>query len=163
MKKFCSLLLAVVCILSVLCVGCSENVQKEVAFSEISSAIAAKIPAADQYKSRDDNYPFGFFETKADDFANLVIMQQSSGELIDEYGVFEAKSAEEFDKAEKFVSDYLTFYRDVLWDDRYKQDQFPKLRDAEYRTYGNKYVVYAILDDAGRADVFDAVNALFAD
>ena len=162
MKKntIISLLLAAVALCSVFAVSCNKKPEIELVFTDIAGAVAGAVPENEKFSERDSSYPFNFLGVSADEFANHTVMQHTSGDLIDEYGIIEAKDANELDKAKKFADDYLAFYRDTLWDERYKQDQYPKLRDAEVRTVGDRFVVYVIMDESSKSLVFSALDTL---
>ena len=62
---------------------------------------------------------------------------------------------------EAAVKDYLA-QRNEEWTGRYLVEEYPKLRDAEYKVFG-RYVVYGILSEADKTALFDAVADTLAE
>jgi len=54
------------------------------------------------------------------------------------------------------VEDYLVS-RNEEWTGQYLVEEYPKLENAEYRVMG-RYVVYAILSEADKETLFNAVE-----
>ena len=86
---------------------------------------------------------------------DYAIYMQNTGTSLDEIGVIKAVS-DDTAAVEKAVKDYLT-QRNEEWTGMYLVEEYPKLRDAEYRIFG-RYVVYGILSTDDKAALFDAVS-----
>lgn len=86
---------------------------------------------------------------------DYAIYMQNTGSSLDEIGVIKAVG-EDTAAVEKAVKDYLT-QRNEEWTGMYLVEEYPKLRDAEYRIFG-RYVVYGILSTDDKAALFDAVS-----
>ena len=71
------------------------------------------------------------------------------------------KVGESVTETEEMCRDYLA----ALWEEKqafiagYAPEELPKLKHAEVRSFG-RYTVYAILDDADRDRLFEAVEEL---
>ena len=131
-----------------------------VTFSALCSALDDAVGNEGEFVLRDDDYLENMMGMSPDLTANRRVLVTTEGGCIDEYGVFEVlpgKSAEEIDAA---VKEYLSFYNGI-WDDRYNPEEYPKLRDAEVRTFGGRFAVYAILSEKERSAVFGAAEKLF--
>lgn len=83
------------------------------------------------------------------------IRLQPNGMTLDEVGVLKAK-AETVDTVKQNITDYLA-NRNADWTGLYLTEEYPKLRDAEVKVFGN-YVVYAILSDSEKTEFFKAVE-----
>ncbi len=161
MKKLLALTLALVCLFSLVACGDkdkeNENTTPAV-MADVVSAVLAAVPGSDKLTDVQESYLGGFFNgAKAEDFANHKIVVQSVSTSIDEIGIFEAKTAEDVKKIETMVDDYFTLRNDI-WDERYLQEEYPKLQKAERVTKGN-FVMYVILGD----DTRDAAIKAFKD
>ena len=86
---------------------------------------------------------------------DYAIYMQNTGTSLDEIGVIKAVGDDTV-AVEKAVKDYLT-QRNEEWTGMYLVEEYPKLRDAEYRIFG-RYVVYGILSTDDKAALFDAVS-----
>lgn len=84
---------------------------------------------------------------------DYAIYMQNTGTSLDEIGVIKAVS-DDTAAVEKAVKDYLT-QRNEEWTGMYLVEEYPKLRDAEYRIFG-RYVVYGILSAEDKTALFDA-------
>ncbi len=89
----------------------------------------------------------------ADSYAVYV---QNAGSSLDEIGIFRATD-EDTAALETMVQTYLKNRNDE-WTGMYLVEEYPKLRDAEYRVIG-KYVVYGILSEEDKATFFEGVDA----
>lgn len=83
------------------------------------------------------------------------IYMQNTGSSLDEIGIIKA-IGEDTAAVEKAVQDYLT-QRNEEWTGMYLVEEYPKLRDAEYKVFG-RYVVYGILSEADKTALFEAVS-----
>ena len=77
--------------------------------------------------------------------------------VVDEYGVFKARDAENAKALKAEVEAYLK-NRLETWMDEYMPEEKPKVENAECRVFGN-YVTYAILSESDRAAAFKAIDA----
>ena len=91
---------------------------------------------------------------------DYAIYMQNTGSSLDEIGIIKA-IGNDTAAVEKAVQDYLT-QRNEEWTGMYLVEEYPKLRDAEYRIFG-QYVVYGILSEAEKTALFDAVSASLSD
>lgn len=106
------------------------------------------------YRTALNSYLKSYFETP-DYVTESVIRFAEDGNNVNEFGIFLVK-----DGNAKAMSALLRGYLDdyyAQFGTNYKQEEIPKLRDAEVRVYGN-YAVYAILTGSDRETFFDAVR-----
>lgn len=131
-------------------------------FDDICAAVADAVAANDpaDYVPREDSYIENFISIVPSDYANCLILVSTEGGSVSEYGVIETSPGEAKKTAEA-IGEYFEFY-DSIWDDRYIPEEYPKLRDAEVKTFDGRFVVYTILGEDERAAVFEAVGKLFA-
>jgi DNA-directed RNA polymerase subunit alpha len=80
--------------------------------------------------------------------------------LSDEIGIIKA-IGDDTAAVEAAVKDYLA-QRNEEWTGMYLVEEYPKLRDAEYRVFG-RYVVYGILSESEKTALFDAVAGALAE
>ncbi|MBQ4290417.1 MAG: DUF4358 domain-containing protein [Clostridia bacterium] len=133
--------------------------EKEVPFDEVFAGVSAFMKDPDKLVDAPASYLSGYFKTTADTFANSRIQIQSVSTVIDEIGLFEAKSDEEVAAVEALVDAFFAFRKEI-WDDQYLPEETPKLEGATRVTHG-RYVLYVIADAETVRTVCDAFEALF--
>ena len=133
--------------------------EKEVPFDEVFAGVSSFMPNSDKLIDAPSSYLSGYFKTTADAFANSRIQIQSVSTVIDEIGLFEAKSDEEVADVEALVDAFFAFRKEI-WDDQYLPEETPKLEGATRVTHG-RYVLYVIADAETVRTVCDAFEALF--
>jgi hypothetical protein len=141
--------------------SCGEKTsyKNDVPASTVCDAAEACIPTADGYYSADSDY-LGFYFDGADVLIEEYgIRFARSSTNINEFGVFKVKDGQAA-AMETLCKSYLELKLDrwVAQAD-YIESEYPKMRDAEVKVYGN-YVVYAILTKSDRASVFSAIESL---
>ena len=129
-------------------------------FETLCSTIDSVVTGFEEYVPRDEGYIENIMLMSPSSFASCRILVTTSGGSIDEYGVFEVLPGENVSDIDNAVKKYFAYYNEI-WDDRYLPEEYPKLRDAKVKTYGGRFAVYAILDEAGRNAVFGAAESLF--
>ena len=77
---------------------------------------------------------------------------------LDEYGIFKCKSSGDARDTAKKLKKYLEFRLDE-WTGMYLQGEYPKLRDASVKAFGN-YVVYLILDEDVQDTVYSKIGEM---
>ncbi len=172
MKKLVSLLLALMMIASfAACAGddkpdsdgaaaSADASKKDVAFADIVSAVESKIADKDDLDDLDADYILYMMEIDASKLASITVRKNKTGTNIDEYGVLKIKDGGyTIEEAENLVKSYLA-KSVAAWNPAYLVEEFPKLEKASYKVCGD-YVVYAVLAESERNDVFTAVEGLF--
>ena len=152
MRTALALLLVLVCVFAVSC-GADEGKTDDgtpATMEDVYNAVTGTLADSDKLVDIQDSYLKNFIKADTENYASYKVVVQSISSSIDEIGIFEAKDAADVKAIEDMVDTYLDFYRNEIWDNRYNQDEFPKLRDAERVTAGN-FVMYVILGDAERA------------
>ena len=91
---------------------------------------------------------------------DYAIYMQNTGSSLDEIGIIKA-IGDDTAAVEAAVKDYLA-QRNEEWTGMYLVEEYPKLRDAEYRVFG-RYVVYGILSESEKTALFDAVAGALAE
>ncbi len=163
MKKqlyFFALFLAVLCLLPA-CSDVAVQYKTDVNAQAVVNASSTHLPTFALLSPADADY-VRYRMLLTDEVAkSYSIYIQNAGSSIDEIGVVEATGANGAAVSE-LVKDYLE-RRNAEWTGQYLVEEYPKLRDAEYRVYG-KYVVYAILSEDDKAAFFqDAEKFLKAE
>lgn len=140
----------------------TDKPKAEANFEAYRSAAAEAVAANDsaEFVPREESYIENFISIVPSDYENCTILISTEGGSISEYGVIEASDEGEAKTLKSAIEDYFNFYRDDLWDDRYLPEEYPKLRDAEVRIFGGRFVIYAIMDEDGRDAVFTAAEKL---
>lgn len=162
-----ALLLIAAALLSVCFTACgkndatSETPKEPATLQSICAAIEGKMDNATALTNREDSFVENFMQLDASALSEYRIKAQTEGGSIDEYGVLRVKSGESTEAIEETVRNYLDFYLNTLWDDRYKPEEKPKIENASYKVFGNEYVVYLIMDKSVQSDVYTALGKLF--
>ena len=162
-KKTAALLLAAITLILfvVSCTG-DDPAPADVDFDTVCSTAADAIALFDssQYAPREQSYIENFIKIKPSEYDGCTIRISTEGGSINEYGVIAIPEGGSVKDTEDTIKAYFDFYREI-WDDRYTPEEYPKLRDAEVRSFGGKYVVYVIMDKSERNTVFSATGKLF--
>ena len=165
MKSGClPFILAVVLTFTCLCTascGGSVAYKTDVAVSELSAAVDTLLDNPGDFATMTEGYIVGMMEIDPAQFEEYVVKLRASGANIDEYGIFKAADADSVDAAVAIAEAYLA-RRIEAWMPEYMPEEFPKMEAASVKVFGN-YVVYAILAEDVKADVFDAVKAELTD
>jgi len=147
-----SLLLAVVLIL---CTACGDKVNDDIAVSDISDAISKAIGAEDNLAARDDNYITHMIGIAGTDYAECVVMTNTIGTSVDEYGVFKGADEAQAYKLAESLQAYLQAAKTDSLRFSYTPEELPKVEKAIVTTIGN-YVMYSILGDSNRSSALEA-------
>ena len=129
-------------------------------FQSLCSAIDVVVTGVENYIPRDEGYLENMMMINPASYASCRVLVSTLGGSIDEYGVFEVLPGEDVSEVADSIKEYLSYYNEI-WDDRYLPEEYPKLRDAKVKTYGDRFAVYAILDKVDSAALFAAADALF--
>ena len=152
MKRTISILLALAALACLLC-GCGgKSARSDVPVDEIAAAVDKAI-GGEKFTTVDESYVSGRLKVDAAKCDGFVVRLN----VVDEYGVFKAKDAENAKELKAEVEAYLK-NRLETWMDEYMPEEKPKVENAECRVFGN-YVTYAILSESDRAAVFKAIDA----
>lgn len=143
-------------ILSVLllasCSAKNANVRDDAPVSDIAAAVDTRL-SAESFASMDESYLKGAMKLDTSLFKEYEVKINAFGANIDEYGIFRAADNTEIKDVEKAVKNYLQMRLDT-WMEEYMPEEKPKLEAAETVTMGS-YVIYAILSDEAKANVFE--------
>jgi len=157
MKKIIALALILATIFT-LC-ACSKGSETkveyktDVAVSELSEQITA-VNDGWNFIAMDENYIAGAMKLDVSGYSDYVVNINAFGTNVDEFGIFKAKDEASVAAVKADAENYLKFRLDT-WMEEYMPEEKPKLEKAEVKVCG-LYVMYAILDDASRADAFAA-------
>ena len=102
------------------------------------------------------DYILGMMDIDTSEFAEYTVKLRASGANVDEYGIFKAKSDDDVENVKETVQKYLAMRVDT-WMPEYMPEEFPKMQKASVKVMG-RYVVYCILDDDVKADVFTSIE-----
>jgi hypothetical protein len=127
---------------------------------EVYSAVAEVVSTDAPLATVDTDYVRYRMMLDTSIMEDYAIYMQNTGSSLDEIVIIKA-IGNDTAAVEKAVQDYLT-QRNEEWTGMYLVEEYPKLRDAEYRIFG-QYVVYGILSEAEKTALFDAVSASLSD
>ncbi len=153
MKKIISLILALL-LTAPLLIGCGGGVRDDVTVESIATEIEKSISGSDNLSAADEDFITYQMNADPEKLGEYILKTPKSNSALDEYGIFRAKDAEQLEYIEKSVKDYLKSRRE-MWDDRYHQEEKPKIEGAVTKTAGT-YVVYLILSEAERDSALTA-------
>lgn len=162
MKKYTAIFLTVLLLASMLlCTGCMRSVNDKVYKDDLSTAkiaadSCAQLSAASFVTEADEDYIRYSMQLNESVMKECTVYIQNSGSSLDEFGVIKA-TADTIADLEDTVKNYLTRRNDE-WTGMYLVEEYPKLRDAEYKIFGN-YLVYGILSENDKDLLFTAVEA----
>lgn len=156
MKRILTALLATLLLFSL--ASCTETSYKnDVPVTSLADTAVSALNDGKEYSTADADFLDSYF-AKPDYVTESVIRFSTDGNDLNEFGVYHVTDGNT-DAMKAALSDYLTeFYE--LYNANYLPEETPKLRDAEVKVFGN-YVVYAMLNDTDRANLFASIeNAL---
>ena len=155
MKRITIIALVLACLTLFLC-GCNNgsDVRNDVAVKDIASAISAAISTGDELSPKSDSYISGMTRLDVSEFEEYIVIANTMGLNVDEFGVFKGADKNNTDDIFASVQAMLKL-RLETWMDAYMPKEKPKMTNAECKRLGN-YVVYAILSDENRAAALKA-------
>lgn len=161
MKKLIAVLLILAALFSF--GACSNDSAKVEYKTDVAAAdVAEKVTATNSgwnFAAMNESYISGAMKIDVSEYADYIVNINALGTNVDEYGIFKAKDEASVAAVKEDAENYLQFRLDT-WMEEYMPEEKPKLENAEVKVCG-LYVMYAILDDAARADAFTAFeNAL---
>lgn len=143
------------------CKSQTVTYKTDVSADSIIDACAAQLPSFSLLSEADEDYVTYRMMPDETTLAGHVVYIQNAGTSIDELGIF-ISATDDTAPVETMIEDYLARRNDE-WTGMYLVEEYPKLRDAEYRVFG-RYVVYAILSEDVKGQFFgDVDNYLRAD
>ena len=131
-----------------------EYVSDKAADDVMAAAITAVSTAA-ELSEIDEMYFQYMIKVTAENAESYSIKLQPNGTTLDEVGIIKAASGKA-DSAQAEIKAYLA-ERNAAWTGLYLTEEYPKLKDAEVKVYGD-YVVYAILSESEKAAFFAAAE-----
>lgn len=151
----CALLLTAVLLVT----ACGEKTVTYTADATAQDVIdncAAKLASFSLLAPADEDYVKYRMMLDTETVNGHAVYVQNAGTSIDEIGVFVC-ATDDTSAVVSMVKDYLARRNDE-WTGQYLVEEYPKLRDAEYRVFG-RYVVYGILSEADKAEFFSACDS----
>jgi hypothetical protein len=139
------------------CSSKNTNVRDDVAVSDIAAAVDTRLEA-ENFASMNESYLKGAMKLDTSLFKEYEVKINAFGANIDEYGIFKAADNTGIKDVEKAVRDYLQMRLDT-WMEEYMPEEKPKLEAAETVTMGS-YVMYAILSEENKANVFEEFKSM---
>lgn len=125
---------------------------------ELCERAISAIDESDEFSDYGKEYIKYFFEGSElhDDFR---IVYSTETDDIDELGIFHAPSADAAKEIAATVQNYISEIQDTqrAFIESYAPEELPKLDNAEVRVFGN-YVVYAIMEDDEKSEVFSEID-----
>jgi len=156
MKKIILALIALTLILSLAACGGSK-IKDDVAVSALAEKVGEKVSNLPNMMAAEDNYLQNLMLLEAGVSAEHVVMVNTAGKIAAEFGIFKGSDKANTEKIAKEVENYLARL-DSEMAAMYIPEELPKLRGAEVKIVGN-YVIYAVLDEAEKAEVFKVFEA----
>lgn len=158
MKQKISLILLILTL--VLCAGCvrtldSNQYKDSIPTTELASNVSYQLSAATLITKADEDYIRYSMQLNESVMKECTIFIQNAGASLDEFGIIKAADGNTA-ALEETIKNYLTRRNDE-WTGMYLVEEYPKLRDAEYKVFGN-YLVYGILSDADKTVLFNSVE-----
>ncbi len=153
--RFISIILAALMIIpAVLLISCGETVSysADIAVSDLAVAAGAVLPESDKYTNISESYITNRMELDLEGIEDFAVKIN----VIDEYGIFKAPSDDDVKAIKETVEAYLN-RRVEEWMPEYMPEEFPKVENATVKVFG-RYVVYCILSEDAKTDVFTAVE-----
>jgi len=157
MKKFIAIALILAAILAFCACGNDSGSKVEYKTDVTAAQLAEQVTAVNDswtFVAMDEDYIAGAMKLDVSGYADYVVNINGFGTNVDEYGIFKAKDEASVAAVKEDAENYLKFRLDT-WMEEYMPEEKPKLEKAEVKVCG-LYVMYAILDDASRADAFAA-------
>lgn len=155
------LLIALALCTLVSCGDKAPSYRDDVPVSELCAAADACIDNSEAMAEMAADYISSYMGIDLSNAEEYTVKLQSIGTAIDEYGIFKAPDEAAAADFQKMVNDYFAAYLD-RWMPEYRPEELPKLKSASVRVMG-RYVVYCILSDADKDEVFAAVENLLLD
>ena len=155
-RTVCIILLAATLLSFAAFSGCSKDkggFKDDVKVEDLASKLE-KTFEAEGLTAVDEGYIKGMMKLEPDDLGEYIVKLNVYGTNIDEYGILKGADEKETKELKKAMEDYLKM-RDESWMPEYMPEEYPKLKNADCKSFGN-YVIYAILGD-------EAKDALFAE
>ncbi len=161
MKKFTSFVLLITAILTfTACAAEGEITYKnDIPVSAISEAANTALENGKDMVIVPETYVTAIMDVNVANFTEYEVYKQVVGAVVDEYGIFKVKDASYIDTALASLNDYINTTRNESMVPQYMPEEQPKLDAAEVKAFG-EYVVFCILSEEGKADVFDAVSKM---
>lgn len=121
-----------------------ENVNPDVPLADISTAVNNILSNADKLSSVDTALLVGIANLNVDLIDDYVVMLQTKGTEIDQYGIFKVSDNTKAEELKKSLNDYITILQTNQEDFNYLPEETVKLKEAEVFAVG-PYVVYTIM------------------
>ena len=154
MKRIITALLALILLLSL--AACkSTNYADDKKVTDLADGIVTALNDGKSYSTAEADFLDSYF-TKPDYVTELVIRFSTDGNDLNEFGIYHVSEGKAEDM-KALLTKYVTDFYD-LYNANYLPEETPKLRDAEVKVFGN-YVVYAMLNDADRENLFSTVES----
>ena len=149
----------VVIIFSLLLSSCNtKKYSDDVGCYELCERALISIDEREEFSDYGKEYIKYFFEDSElhDDFR---IVYSTETDDIDELGIFHAPSADAAKEISDTVKNYISEMQNTqrAFIGSYAPEELPKLDRAEVRVFGN-YVVYAIMEEDEKSDVFSEIE-----
>ena len=154
MKRIITALLALILLLSL--AACkSTNYADDKKVTDLADGIVTALNDGKSYSTAEADFLDSYF-AKPDYVTELVIRFSTDGNDLNEFGIYHVSEGKAEDM-KALLTKYVTDFYD-LYNANYLPEETPKLRDAEVKVFGN-YVVYAMLNDADRENLFSTVES----
>lgn len=133
----------------------------DVSVYDLSEKIDEAIGNSSTLAETNENYIKGRIKANPSDYDGIIVKVQSAGANIDEYGIVKVKSGDDVKAAEQLLKDYIQTRIDT-WMPEYMPEELPKMKAATVKVFG-QYVVYCVLEEGIKSDVFNTVENTLLD
>ena len=164
MKKFVSVILLIAVIIALAACGSNKEIayKNDVAVSAISEATNAALENGSEMVIVPETYVNSIMKVDTANFTEFTVCKQATGAVIDEYGIFKVKDVNCIDATLAAINDYIEVTKNSSMIVEYMPEEMPKLDTAEARAMG-EYVVFCILSEEGKAQLFSTVSKMIAE
>ncbi len=161
--RFLALILAIIALIPTAALascGNSVSYANDVLVVDLCTKVDALLTNPTEFALMSDDYIKGMMYVDTSKFADYAVKLRASGANIDEYGIFKAPDNSDPSLIKETVEAYLKMRVDT-WMPEYMPEEFPKMQSASVKVFG-QYVIYCILDEATKTNVFSAVEEALA-
>jgi len=137
-------IICIILIASLNITSCAEKINSDISVRDIADAMNNVISNYDKLSSADDDYIYGMLNIDAGMLDEYVLLLQTSGTEVDQFGIFKITDKDNRDTTVKALKDYIKKLQDNQADFNYLPAETVKLEAAEVYSRGS-FIVYTIM------------------
>lgn len=163
MKKFTASALIITVILTLAACGSKPiKYKNDVSLSAVAEAVTAALPNATEMVEVPETYVSAIMDIDTSNFTEFKVFKQVTGTVIDEYGIFKVTDSGYIDTAIAALNGYIEVTKNSSMISEYMAEEMPKLDAAEVKSMG-EYVIFCILSEEAKTDLFAAVSDILTE